>query len=353
MKKTVSIFLINQSAKIFKGLGGFLFLIMSVFAVRNSAKYVNFQNSQLISRIPASVDCSIFKNWKAHRSQLVNISTPKLKSEAIESEYRESIELSQLLYQKYLNHEYNPNLNEQCLTSKDRLEFTQTLNSVFRNETMDRLVQSSSSRIQLLIDKIGRNDFLQHRVFFRVTGHLNEKSPTELIAGFNRSGKNIYIDISKVNPDDWTMIFIHELAHLSDTKLSQASETFAKKEWVEEFYSWSQKTSDFQKLPQDVQTRLRLWIMSGLDRGLLFEYRAWLETILIYNEMIRLNEIPRSAFIEYGLSQIDSRKKLSNGLFEFLDRNSSNPQEGIFTVPLIMNALESIREELRRTPPSD
>ena len=110
MKKTVSNFIKNQSTKILKGLSGFSFLIVATVAVRNSDRVSDTQSLQSISRFPAAINCFIFRNWKEQRSNLVNILSPKQKSEAIESEYRESIALSQSLYQKYLNHEYNPNL---------------------------------------------------------------------------------------------------------------------------------------------------------------------------------------------------------------------------------------------------
>lgn len=177
---------------------------------------------------------------------------------------------------------------------------------------------------------------------------MNEKTPTELVAGFHRGGKNIYIDISKVNAKDWTVIFIHELAHLADAKLNSASEVYAKEKWVAEFFGWSKKTESIDDLPTDVQNRLVQWIQSGLDRGLLFEYRAWHEAILIYNEMREYNEIPESPFIEYGKSKLDPNKSFQAGLFEFLDRNSNDPKEQIFNVPLIQNALKHVRSKLRQ-----
>ena len=95
---------------------------------------------------------------------------------------------------------------------------------------------------------------------------------------------------------------------------------------------------------------LNRWLLFGMDRGLLAEYRAWAATFKIYQEGLAIGLWTRRPWLDKILSQKRSEEKYSEFSFRFLDARSADPTELIFSNRLIADGLKTLRQTLRDAP---
>lgn len=70
------------------------------------------------------------------------------------------------------------------------------------------------------------------------------------------------------------------------------------------------------------------WLISGMDRSLFAEYRAWLTTVIVYQEGLGIQGLwDQVPWLEESLLQRHSDLPLEDRIFLNLDQNSQNPHE--------------------------
>lgn len=107
------------------------------------------------------------------------------------------------------------------------------------------------------------------------------------VAGFHRTRRSIFMDINQMTSNDWLIVFIHEVAHSLDSELVDSLEQYNDFNYIDELIRLGAKNTSFSELNDSERQKLDSWLMAGLNRGFLSEYRAWLLTYLIYEEGIK------------------------------------------------------------------
>lgn len=93
---------------------------------------------------------------------------------------------------------------------------------------------------------------------------------------------------------------------------------------------------------------LKTFVQSGLDRGLLAEYRAWLLCFSIYEEGKRTGLWGAIPWMESIITEKYPNESWESFTFRYLDRNFEDPDfTGIFSLKIMQEQYFQLRQELR------
>ncbi|MFL5812114.1 MAG: hypothetical protein ACJ763_00935 [Bdellovibrionia bacterium] len=263
-------------------------------------------------------------------------------------EYDARVESSREVYREYFSGQLDTQSLGQCLSAQpDRGMFYATLQSVFFDQSIEKLRSSKSPAIRNFLHLIDAKYPDLSRAMFRITGHFKEASPTDLKGGFHRATGSIFMDFDRVTPSEWLVIFCHELLHSLDEKLWEAVRAYSQPELVKSFAEWSNDIGDVSQLSRDQKQSLTSWIDAGLGRGLWAEYRAWVPTFQIYLQGKSEGLWPEIDWMETVLESRKQGETFERSLYSYIDEHSADPTDGIFSRPLIQSALRSERAKVR------
>jgi len=188
---------------------------------------------------------------------------------------------------------------------------------------------------------------------YQVTGFFSDPSPDEKKAGFHRGNRSIYMDFERIPPNEWLMIFTHEMAHVLDENLKAASEIYADDKTVKVLADWAHKVTSSQDLPPEVREKLTRWIKAGLDRGLVAEYRAWHLTFVIYREGLNVQAWRPIAWLDEILAQQRDGESHEQFVYRYLHERFEDPthEDPLFQLPLIKSELFETRSAYLKRPP--
>ena len=182
---------------------------------------------------------------------------------------------------------------------------------------------------------------------FQLVGHFQKPNRGPLKAGFHRGDRSIFMDLSKIPQNEWLLILSHELIHHLDRRLQLATIEFSSPANVRKISAWIKDGSLSQsKLPDEsaleIKNHLRKWLEFGLDRGLLAEYRAWVPTVLLYQQGIKAGRWAKMNWMEELLAEKKNEEDIKKFMYRILRKKSSPPDWGPFSIPLIHRIYESI-----------
>jgi hypothetical protein len=221
--------------------------------------------------------------------------------------------------------------------------------------SVQKLDDSKSPAIQALMT-IFHTKFGKGVPVFRVTGSFGEQDPTPLPAGVQRATGSMYMNFAEIDPNDWLIIFVHETLHAVDDQIMLGVQGYANTDLVKHFVDLSQQTQSCDQLSSSDHASLNQWLMFGLDRGLLAEYRAWSATFLIYQQGLQEGLWNNRPWLDQILTELKPGESLPYFTYRYLDPRSTDPTDGIFSNPLIASGLAELRQELRSSlapPPLD
>lgn len=318
--------------------------------------------------VQAKSECEskIFRSWLQAQKQMTSPSdgTMKARSSSVTREYNLRTAAVSEFIDKYLSgqncsHEFEKDL----VDTKMRQEFVYTLQSQFLDKGIAKLQLSGGKTTQLLVAEVKarKNKVLlgifQAPLLFKSTGHFGVQSPNESKAGFRRLTGTVFMDTEKIAPQDWMIIFVHELLHAVDKQLLNASILFTNKKQssfelearsFKKYHEWADKADAPEKLSKDERQELEEWLKIGMDRGLWAEHRAWYLTFEIYQEGLEDELWSKISWMEEILQQKGKDESLNSFIYRYLDERSENPKKGIFAKPLIQKMILQIREQARQ-----
>ncbi|MFZ4404773.1 MAG: hypothetical protein ACOYOK_11785 [Pseudobdellovibrionaceae bacterium] len=238
----------------------------------------------------------------------------------------------------------------QCLaTWEDRDKLDYAMQAVFKEQT---LLEFKNTRSPLL-QKFAQQIQTQGTELTRVFGHVHDPSPTGGKGGFHRGQRSLFLDFSKIPPNEWLLIFAHEYFHATDQVLMQAIPIYSDEATVNKIIDLTKKYQKYSELSEDDKKILRPWIKAALDRGLFAEIRAWVGTVLVYQELLQENKIQPMDWMERFYNQAStknghhrwSEKQIQLEVIRFLSPRFTDPTEGIFSLPLTQDSLRALRKE--------
>lgn len=255
----------------------------------------------------------------------------------------------QKLYEDYLAGQFQLQGFEDCLSGVPaRQNFLNAMETYFYERYLDHICSAKSDRLAKLCALIQARYKKEKLALFRIVGLLDNSAPAEYMAGMERGTGFIYVDLKAVYADDWFIIVTHELLHRLDPLLDAGSAIYADvdKRLVKLFTPWL-GTASIDDLPSDAKVALNTWLKGGLDRGILAEHRAWLTTYMIYAQGLADGLWKPVPWLEKMAQGEQCKRDLSRCMYDFLDKGFVDPNEGIFSRPLVQNTLQRIRQNLR------
>lgn len=227
----------------------------------------------------------------------------------------------------------------QCINDK-RLEsiFLPAVSRHLFQISLQSLQQTSSPILQRFASAADKNQ-AQLRLFDAVMRPPITGAPES--AGFDRSHGSVYMNLSKVTGGEWPLIFVHEIAHALDDRMSKAISEYNDRDLAKRVAANPESNPDLDR-----------WLKAGLDRGLLAEYRAWVVSLAAYQEARTSHAWASIAWVDELLAQQKPMENLETFIFRYLDERFTDPTEGIFSLPSVQKRLKEMRAEFRRkTPP--
>ncbi len=122
---------------------------------------------------------------------------------------------------------------------------------------------------------------------FRVFAELSpNQGALDGPAGVSPGTGSVVAVLSKLPPEEWLLIFVHEMAHALDTQLIEAERRLSsdKRLWTE-LAAVVNSGKTLAQLNESEQKDIREWSRLALDRGLFAEVRAWTRTLKIWAEL--------------------------------------------------------------------
>lgn len=169
-------------------------------------------------------------------------------------------------------------------------------------------------------------------------------------ASYHRTYRSIFIEVEKTSANAWLLRFVHEVAHSLDSELYDSLDIYNNENFVKTLIQLGDRNASLSELSPFVRTQLDQWLLAGLNRGFLSEYRAWLTTLLIYEEGLADQSFTEDDWLENIKRIRPDNVSMQDHLFRFLSPSWSDPREGIFSFPFIQEALTELRQKLDANP---
>lgn len=232
-------------------------------------------------------------------------------------------------------------LDLECLSNDDQNEVNQMLHSVFKEKTID-LIKSFGQKNKIFAELIESNK----GQYFKLLGHYNEVAPNDKKGGFHRGNRSIFLNILKIPTNEWPIIFAHEHLHSLDLEMLKSVEEFSNKDLIKKLITKAIAVPDLNVWSTEEKHQLHEWLIHGLNRGFLGEYRTWTMTIILYQEALMNQQIQKIPWIEDILAKKHSHQKLNHYILTYLSKKWTDPTDFPFNLKPISNSLIEIRKEL-------
>ena len=308
----------------------------------------SFLDPELTAAYPQGTPelCSIVDEWKKARGKLLTGPEHSLRArnESQVREYQARVSAAKAIFTRFQSQDRLPSeMLDHCLQGDpERENFLNTLYFTFFRETLASIEakREGAPAIQAFSEILRAHDILARPPLFRMTGHLASETPSTAPGGFLREGRSIYLDPTSVTPAEWTVLWIHEVAHLLDHRARRASAD----------YTELSRSLDLEKAPTalDEEKADRL-LRAGLERGLLAEQRAWAITFLVYSAL-REKGLARVDWMEKALSMKGREETLPAFSWRLLRamNQQHTPKGAWFESPLVVSRMEKVLVDVWR-----
>lgn len=171
-------------------------------------------------------------------------------------------------------------------------------------------------------------------------------------ASFHRTHRSIYMNIERLTASEWLILFVHEVAHSLDSELVAALPIYNDEAYIKELDAYGKANGKWADMAVSEQQRLEKWLIAGLNRGFLAEYRAWLLTAVIYEEGLQQGVFAPSPWLEELKNSKPAKTSMQTHVLRYLSPSWVDPTEGIFSYSFIQEALHKLRQQLDANPSS-
>ena len=234
------------------------------------------------------------------------------------------------------------------LNSDDQEEFIGFFTPIMANRAISELQLINSPTLSKMLLDLKQLKTVGKYFYFKIIFDDNETS-----IGNRRGGVHRIRDILYMNSGNgdylsyWNFVLIHELTHFLDKNLKNAALTYGTPKRVQEISNLLKKNM----LTNSDINAIKLHIYTGLERGLIAEFRSWMLTILIYQES-GLNNV---LWLEDFLHKRPSQLPLDQYLFMTLKKRVLNPDPSkhyLFRSKVYMSLYDEVMSDFDKKLPS-
>lgn len=256
--------------------------------------------------------------------------------------------MAQAEFSLFLSSNQKPTLLDRMIDPLDHAEFNEALNAVALDDSIQYLKQSPSSDAVTFLA-----DFIHLRTNQTFAFNLVQSSDflnSQMPAGYVRGEHMVLMKYDELDRNSWLAIFIHELCHYLDQKLTNAVNDGIvlqneKPDVTKELVGIGQKYNQGVTISPDEAALVDRWISLALERGMMAEIRAWTRTYALYLDLRSENLIGPVKWADEILSQKVTSESMSDFCKRYFDALYAHPTDGMWTYPYLKNRLETIRSE--------
>jgi hypothetical protein len=158
------------------------------------------------------------------------------------------------------------------------------------------------------------------------------------------------MDLGSIDKNNFFIILIHELAHGVDDIMRKALVDFGSRATRTQIFEILDKKTNPAELNNLERDLIRGWLIAGLERGLLAEYRAWLFTYLAYQEGLRDGTLHPTEWLDRLHNTKPENTTVEEHIYRSLSQNWSDPQDDVFSNAIINELLRELRQEFYANP---
>jgi len=218
-------------------------------------------------------------------------------------------------------------------------------NNIFLQKTFERLQKINPNMYFELNQKINFNQIVFQAFAFCEACQLQSKKILgEKPAGYNLTTQALFMNIQTLSPEDWDVIFIHELGHHFDQTRKDSKQYF-NIDQVKIILDLQKKYDRGERLDDSEIKQIDNWIMSGLNIGLLAEWRVWSFTLQYLDPVLNYQFGEKTKWLQ-NYKNLPSDIRYVE-LFKTLDRNFTNPATGLASHPLVLKRVQILRAQFR------
>ena len=311
-----------------------LIILASIYASSQAVASATSQDCSLTLtlrqlRLHPPMQTSMIKDWSDYQAAI----------------YAEEKALAERIFERYQAGQLSPEFFGSCLGEEDSTDLSSILPKVFFDASVAHLEVSKSITIQRFVAAIKEKQSRQNFVLMRLVGHLpKDLAPSNLPGGFHRGQQSIFINFAKIPPNEWLLIFSHEILHSLDARLTQAVIDYGA---IADIVSITKEFSSTQNLTSEQETAIQKWINAGLDRGLLAEYRAWTLSFKIYQHGVKEKLWHPIVWVDRILQGQRADEPLAHYVLRFLDTRFTDPTDYPFSAAPVKDEFLKVRNNLR------
>ena len=223
------------------------------------------------------------------------------------------------------------------LAGKHAGELLPDLQREFQDQTLAILGKAQSLGLREMAKVLAKNP---------VAWNLALSPPEEgapVKGGFHRGSRSIYLNLTELTPAEWILIYLHESIHALDGDLKTATTIYNNEAYVKSLGALLAGSGALSAADHAAMNR---WVRSGLDRGLVAEYRAWVLTLALYTEGKRDGLWPSVGWVDEILAQRAHHETIGAFTLRYLNGRFSSPADGIFQHPLLQACVAEQRAAL-------
>jgi hypothetical protein len=158
------------------------------------------------------------------------------------------------------------------------------------------------------------------------------------------------MNIGELDKNSWLITLVHELAHAKDDVMFDSLKNFNQPELTKKIVEWSNAGMNYRELALTDQDKIKSWLLAGLQRGFLAEYRAWLLTYFAYQEGILHGTFQPIPWLEKIKESKPSNLSIELHILQYLSPSWKDPKTEIFAHPLVQETLTQLRADLLNNP---
>ncbi len=211
-------------------------------------------------------------------------------------------------------------------------------------KTLTKLSQSKSLLAQKIATITNNSEVLMFQIFSK------ELPGTQRIAEVDRSTGVISASPSKIPPNEWPLIFVHEILHRRDETLQSSIVTYNNSENITQMMALLKSNRKWEALMPNEQQLMLDQIERALNRGFLAEFRAWTLTLQVYQEWLEQKEIIAIPWVEEILLNKKENQPLADYIYNYLYPRFTKPiAEGVYASDIWLTAYDLKIKELQNS----
>ncbi len=257
--------------------------------------------------------------------------------------------ISKQVFASFADDSLNSNELKLCLATIDDISFEHIASALFRSKFIDSIGSTKSPLLKMLLDDVfgPNNDPI-------IGFHLGlEEDPHKRIASYHRTGKSIQLSILKTTFNEAKLYLVHELVHkLDENALFKSSLNYSNISDQKKIWGLAQKYSLPHQLNYNEKALLDQYLLNGLNRGLLAEFKAWSLSYRIYQEMIDHQEINPISWAQKVLNKHPINQSYLDFIFSYYQPRFTKPgknNDNLFYWDLVSNAYDDLIKDIERS----